>query len=124
MGGLNGEHIHEASYTNVNHFEEIRSLSLVPSKSLAFVVDQLKGVVAGLNEHGHPPCSLVYTDSPQSIFLYLPWTDHLANILTFAAEQEFHESITPSLKQDVEHASVNPGSADKRRTAPGSAIEP
>ena len=67
MGGLNGERIHEASYTNVNHFEEIRSLSLVPSKSLAFVVDQLKGVAAGLQEHGHPPCSLVYTDSPQSM---------------------------------------------------------
>lgn len=67
MGGLNGERIHEASYTNVNHFEEIRSLSLVPSKSLAFVVDQLKGVAEGLKEHGHPPCSLVYTDSPQSM---------------------------------------------------------
>ena len=43
MGGLNGKRIHEASDTNVNHFEEIQSLSLVPSKSLAFVVDQLKG---------------------------------------------------------------------------------
>ena len=43
MGGLNGQQIHEASYTNVNQFEEIRSISLVPSKSLSFVVDQLKG---------------------------------------------------------------------------------
>lgn len=67
MGGLNSERIHEASYTNVNHFEEIRSLSLVPSKSLAFVIDQLKGVAEGLKEHGHPPCGLVYTDSPQSL---------------------------------------------------------
>jgi hypothetical protein len=80
MGGLNGERIHEASYTNVNHFEEIRSLSLVPSKSLAFVVDQLKGVAAGLKEHGHPPCSLVYTDSPQSIISYHPG-NYLSNIL-------------------------------------------
>jgi hypothetical protein len=70
QASLNGERLHEASYTNVNHFEEIRSLSLVPSKSLAFVVDQLKGVAAGLKEHGHPPCSLVYTDSPQSMVFY------------------------------------------------------
>lgn len=68
MGGLNGERIHEASYTNVNEFEEIRSLSMVPSKSLEFVVDQLHGVAKGLEENGHPPCSLVYTDSPQSEF--------------------------------------------------------
>ena len=67
MGGLNGERIHEASYTNVNQLEEIRSLSLVALKSLAFVVDQLKGVAAGLKEHGHPPCGLVYTDSLQSM---------------------------------------------------------
>ena len=66
MGGLKGQRIHEASYTNVNHFEEIRSLSMVPSKSLAFVVDQLKGVAKGLEENGHPACSLIYTDSPQS----------------------------------------------------------
>jgi hypothetical protein len=28
---------------------------------------------------------------------------HQSNIFNFAAEQGFHESITPSLKQDVEH---------------------
>ena len=56
MGGLKGQRIHEASYTNVNHFEEIQSLSMVPSKSLAFVVDQLKGVAKGLEENGHPAC--------------------------------------------------------------------
>lgn len=50
MGGLNGQRIHEASYTNVNQFEEIRSISLVPSKSLSFVVDQLKGVAKSLEE--------------------------------------------------------------------------
>jgi hypothetical protein len=69
MGGLKGQRIHEASYTNVNHFEEIRSLSMVPLKSLAFVVDQLKGVAKGLEENGHPSCSLIYTDSPQSELL-------------------------------------------------------
>ena len=102
MGGLNGERIHEASYTNVNHFEEIRSLSLVPSKSLAFVVDQLKGVASGLKEHGHPPCSLVYTDSPQGIISRSIFSENLKYI-NFIAEQGFHESITPSLRQDVEH---------------------
>ena len=69
MGGLKGQQIHEASYTNVNHFEEIRSLSMVLSKSLPFVVDQLKGVAKGLEENGHPSCSLIYTDSPQSELL-------------------------------------------------------
>ncbi|KAF8223904.1 hypothetical protein L208DRAFT_1314804 [Tricholoma matsutake] len=87
MGGLKGQHIHEASYTNVNHFKEIWSLSMVLSKSLVFVVDQLKGVVKGLEENGHPACSLSYTDSPQS-------------------EQRFHETITPSLTQDVEHITL------------------
>jgi hypothetical protein len=68
MGGLNGRRIHEASYTNVNQFEEIRSISLVPSKSLSFVVDQLKGVAKGLEENGHPLCSLLYTDNPQGMY--------------------------------------------------------
>ncbi|KAF8240064.1 hypothetical protein L208DRAFT_1234648, partial [Tricholoma matsutake] len=77
MGGLKGQHIHEASYTNVNHFEEIQLLSMVPLKSLAFVVDQLKGVAKGLEENGHPACSLIYTDTQ--------------------SEQNFHEMTTPSL---------------------------
>ncbi|KAF9078101.1 hypothetical protein BDP27DRAFT_1413031 [Rhodocollybia butyracea] len=87
MGGLNGEHIHEASYTNANHFEEVCSLGMVPSKSLSFVVDLLAGVQNGLKENGHPPCSLVYTDSPQT-------------------EQAFHEAITPSLMQNVKHVTL------------------
>ncbi|KAJ3836764.1 hypothetical protein F5878DRAFT_247355 [Lentinula raphanica] len=87
MGGLNGERLHEASYTNVNHFEEIRSLGMVPSKSMAFVKDLLNGVRKGLEENGHPPCSLVYTDSPQT-------------------EQGFHEAVTPSLTQGVEHITI------------------
>jgi hypothetical protein len=68
MGGLNGQHIHEASYTitNVNQFEEIRSMALVSSKSLVYVAETLQGVAKGLQEHGHSPCSIVYTDSPQS----------------------------------------------------------
>jgi hypothetical protein len=70
MGGLNGQRIHEASYTNVNQFEEIRSISLVPSKSLSFVVDQLKGVAKSLEENGHSPCSLLYTDNPQGMYLH------------------------------------------------------
>jgi len=70
MGGLNGQRIHEASYTNVNQFEEIRSISLVPSKSLSFVVDQLKGVAKGLEENGHPPCGLLWTDNPQGMYLH------------------------------------------------------
>jgi hypothetical protein len=67
MGGLNGERIHEASYTNVNQDEEIHSLALVPSKSLDYVVDVFKGVQAGLKENGHPECKLLYTDSPHGM---------------------------------------------------------
>jgi hypothetical protein len=67
MSRLGGQCIHEASYTNVNEFEEIRSLALVPSKSTAYVADVLEGVRKGLQENGHQPCSLVYTDSPQSM---------------------------------------------------------
>ncbi|KAF5384667.1 hypothetical protein D9757_006187 [Collybiopsis confluens] len=84
MGGLNGQRIHEASYTNVNQFEEIRSLALVPSKSLLYVAETLQGVVKGLQKNGHPPCSIVYTDSPQT-------------------EHQFHEKITPSLLKNVQH---------------------
>lgn len=69
MGGLNGLRMHEASYTNVNQFEEIRSLALVPSKSLSFVTELLKGVLAGLVANNHPPCSLVYTDNPQGMLV-------------------------------------------------------
>ena len=71
MGGLNGQRIHEVSYTNVNQFEEICSILLVLSKSLSFVVDQLKGVAKSLEENGHPLCSLLYTDNPQGIYLHL-----------------------------------------------------
>ncbi len=70
MGGLNGQQIHEALYTNVNQFEEIRSISLVLSKSLSFVVDQLKGVAKGLEENGHPPYGLLWTDNPQGMYLH------------------------------------------------------
>jgi hypothetical protein len=69
MGGLNGQRIHEASYTNVNQFEEIRSLAMVPSKALAFVAETLTEVAKGLEANGHPPCSLVYTDNPIGIAL-------------------------------------------------------
>jgi len=105
MGGLNGQRIHEASYTNVNQFEEIRSISLVPSKSLSFVVDQLKGVAKSLEENGHPPCSLLYTDNPQGMNLHHQTVQVclLIHIWYSPAEQKFHETITPSLAQGVEH---------------------
>ena len=71
MGGLNGQHIHEASYTNVNQFEEIRSLSMLPSKAICFVTELLRGVAQGLEEHNLPACSLVYTDNPQSMCSFI-----------------------------------------------------
>lgn len=107
MGGLNGQRIHEASYTNVNQFEEIRSISLVPSKSLSFVVDQLKGVAKSLEENGHPPCSLLYTDNPQGMYLHRSNYRIMFMMLSYPlAEQKFHETITPSLAQGVEHLTL------------------
>lgn len=105
MGGLNGQRIHEASYTNVNQFEEIRSISLVPSKSLSFVVDQLKGIAKSLEENGHPQCSLLYTDNPHGVYLY-PFTSFPRSHSNISAEQKFHETITPSLSQGVEHLTL------------------
>ena len=66
MGGLNGQKIHEASYTNVNEFEEVRSITLVPSKSLSFVTDQLKGVSAGLRMDIHHV--VFYTQTIHKVF--------------------------------------------------------
>jgi len=100
MGGLNGQHIHEASYTNVNQFEEIQSLSMVPSKALTFVAEILTGVARGLEENGHPPCRLVYTDNPIGMILQIFFDIHSFFI---TAERQFHKKITPSLMQDVEH---------------------
>jgi hypothetical protein len=100
MGGLNGQRIHEASYTNVNQFEEIRSLSMVPSKALAFVAETLTRVARGLEENGHSPCQLVYTDNPIGMISQI-FFDIYSFFIT--AEWQFHEKITPSLMQDVEH---------------------
>ncbi|KIK52365.1 hypothetical protein GYMLUDRAFT_64302 [Collybiopsis luxurians FD-317 M1] len=97
MGGLNGQQIHEASYTNVNQFEEICSLALVPSKSLLYVAETLQGVAKGLQEHGHPPCSIIYTGSPQS-------------------EQQFHDKITPSLQKNVEPVTSSRGQTPFERS--------
>ena len=67
MGGLRGQKIHAAAHTMVNDFEEMRKHALVPSKALEFVEDAFIEVSEGLKQHGHPPCSVVYTDSPQSL---------------------------------------------------------
>jgi hypothetical protein len=104
MGGLGGRRLHEASYTGVNEFEQIRILSMVPSKSLSYVSETLERVAAGLKENGHPPCKLVYTDNPKGIALSVCCSlQALLNLLSILAEQAFHERITPSLQDDVEH---------------------
>lgn len=56
---------------NVNQFEEIQSSSMVPSKALAFVAEMLTGVARGLEENGHPPRRLVYTDKPIGMILQI-----------------------------------------------------
>ncbi|KAF5382845.1 hypothetical protein D9757_007324 [Collybiopsis confluens] len=53
-------------------------------KRLSKNAETLQGVVKGLQKNGHPPCSIVYTDSPQT-------------------EHQFHEKITPSLLKNVQH---------------------
>ncbi|KAJ7204383.1 hypothetical protein GGX14DRAFT_646836 [Mycena pura] len=84
MGGLRGQKIHAAAHTMVNDFEEMRKHALVPSKALEFVEDTFIEVSEGLKQHGHPPCSVVYTDSPQ-------------------IELGFLEKAVPSLTENVSH---------------------
>lgn len=62
MARLGGEPTHTAFYTVLNEFEEIRGQGLTLTKSLAFVHDLYGGIAKGLEEHGHPPTSLMYTD--------------------------------------------------------------
>ncbi|KAJ7215023.1 hypothetical protein GGX14DRAFT_696572 [Mycena pura] len=84
MGGLRGQKIHAAAHTMVNEFEEMRKHALVPSKALEYVEDAFIEVSEGLKEHGHPACSVYYSDSPQS-------------------ELAFIENVVPSLAENVSH---------------------
>ncbi|KAJ7217246.1 hypothetical protein GGX14DRAFT_391054 [Mycena pura] len=84
MGGLRGEKIHTAAHTMNNEFEEIRKHALVPSKAYDFLEDSFTELDKGLKEHGHPPISVLYTDSPQT-------------------EYGFLEKLIPSLAENVSH---------------------
>ncbi|KAF9011526.1 hypothetical protein BDZ89DRAFT_1167480 [Hymenopellis radicata] len=87
MGGLKGEKIWKAEYNLVNQFEEVRAECLTMTKSLSFVREMFEKVQDSLKALGHSPTQLLYTDSPQS-------------------EQSFHESITRSLANNVQHVST------------------
>ncbi|KAJ7832126.1 hypothetical protein B0H14DRAFT_3712671 [Mycena olivaceomarginata] len=87
MGGVKGEKIWKAAYSVANQFEEVRAESLTLTKSLSFVREMLEKVQASLKLVGHPPTALLYTDSPQQ-------------------EQGFHEAVTASLSQNVQHIST------------------
>jgi len=76
-------------YTIVNELEQCRAQALTLSKSLTFVEGCYKGVVAGLEAHGHKPTELLYSDNAQ-------------------AEFAFHERTTPSLQRNVSHVVIDP----------------
>ncbi|KAF9020333.1 hypothetical protein BDZ89DRAFT_1116416 [Hymenopellis radicata] len=77
MGGLNGEKIWKAAFNVVNQWEE------VPCRRSSS--DEIIGI--SLKAVGHPPTSLLYTDSPQT-------------------EQTFYEEIAETLAANVRHIST------------------
>ncbi|KAJ6557976.1 hypothetical protein B0H19DRAFT_1291330 [Mycena capillaripes] len=83
IGGLKGENIFNAACTSINEHEEVQTHSLMATKSMSFFEDMFKDAQQGLKDAGHPPTSVVYTDSPQ-------------------AECAFHESINQFLLQNVQ----------------------
>ncbi|KAF9020332.1 hypothetical protein BDZ89DRAFT_1203851 [Hymenopellis radicata] len=87
MGGLNGEKIWKAAFNVVNQWEEVRAEGLVLTKSLAYVREMFSKIQISLKAVGHPPTSLLYTDSPQT-------------------EQTFYEEIAETLAANVRHIST------------------
>ncbi|KAJ3842724.1 hypothetical protein F5878DRAFT_697092 [Lentinula raphanica] len=84
MGGFKGVPMNTAVYSCVNEFEEVRGQALCLTKSLSFVRGMYDGIAKGLQAHGHGPTRIIYCDQPQ-------------------VERDFHESVTPSLAENVHH---------------------
>ncbi|KAF9051108.1 hypothetical protein BDZ89DRAFT_1056981 [Hymenopellis radicata] len=89
LARLLGQSTHVALYSSINEFEECRAQALTLTKRLNFLESYYEELRKGLEAHGHPPTSLMYTDNA-------------------VAELSFHETATPSLKDNVKHVVLDP----------------
>jgi hypothetical protein len=76
-------------YTAVNEFEECRLQALTLTKRLDFMEGSYTNLTIGLQDHGHPPTQLMYTDNAQN-------------------ELAYHERTTQSLQENVSHIVIDP----------------
>lgn len=67
-------------YSTVNEFEECRAQALTLTKRLNYLEGLYEGLRNGLEEHGHSPTQMVYTDNASGN----NYTDLLAMILILA----------------------------------------
>ncbi|KAF8188817.1 hypothetical protein K438DRAFT_1764076 [Mycena galopus ATCC 62051] len=79
-----GKPINAAMYSIVNSDEEVRAYAFTLTQSFPPLREVFERMQAELLRHGHPKTRLLYTDNPK-------------------AERKFHESVTPSLLDNVEH---------------------
>ncbi|KAL0567504.1 hypothetical protein V5O48_014489 [Marasmius crinis-equi] len=88
MARLNSEPIFGALFSVVNEWEEICAQALALTKGFSILPDLFKQISVGLKEHGHQATAVYYTDNP-------------------SAERDFHERVTESLKDNVQHVSAH-----------------
>ncbi|KAJ7511032.1 hypothetical protein B0H11DRAFT_2402639 [Mycena galericulata] len=84
-----GEAIHTALYDAVNDVEEVRFYGLTLTQGFAPLQGMYERLQVELARHGNPPTEAIYTDNPR-------------------LERNWHETVTPSLKRNVEHIVHNP----------------
>ncbi|KAJ7066294.1 hypothetical protein C8F01DRAFT_1228372 [Mycena amicta] len=84
-----GEPIHTALYNAVNDAEEVRFYALTLTQGFAPLQGMYERVQTELVRHAHGPTEVIYTDNPRH-------------------ERNWHETVTPSLKQNVKHIVVDP----------------
>lgn len=100
LARVNGVPVHDALYTLVNEYEEIRGQALTLTKSLSYIQGMISGISEGLKIHGYPPTEYMWTDNAKGKLISL--CCRLSSYL-HTAELQFHESATPSLALNVHH---------------------
>ncbi|KAF9044693.1 hypothetical protein BDP27DRAFT_1374097 [Rhodocollybia butyracea] len=90
MARLKSEPTFAALFSLVNEWEEIRAQAMALTKGFSILPEMFKQVSVGLKEHGHQPTALYYCDNP-------------------TAERDFHERVTESLRDGVQHIINKPG---------------
>ncbi|KAF8076563.1 hypothetical protein FPV67DRAFT_1559024 [Lyophyllum atratum] len=91
MARLSGEPTHDAMYTVVNEWEDARAQAFTLTKSLSYVSEMYEDIADGLEAHGCPPTSFMYTDNASA-----------------SGELAFHESTTRSMTKNVVHKELDP----------------